>query len=279
MNDRDTDGEEPELSADAGTADSATSGTHPRFQERRVAVEHENLQRRNKKLVAACVLAACALLAFAITRSPLLDIDEFAVEGASTLNPASIVTVSELAEGEPLLGLDLDLAADRLEILPSIASATVTKSWGGLVTITVVERQPAVQFRNGETWIVTAADGIVIAHAEQRWDGVPGIRGALFQTAPGRRVPAEVGVSLAVAAAMPSDVSVVVETITQTADSLLLDLYGGARIELGDARNLTEKFSSVRAFLGQVELRCVESINVQAPTVPVIVRSDSCSTG
>lgn len=259
----------------AGTVDD-DAAPHPRILERQVAVQIENLKRRNKKVIAGCVLIAVAVVAFAVTQSPLLDVDSVEVVGAQTLTSASVARLSELTPGDALVGLDLQLAEDRLEIVPSISSATVTKSWGGLVRIEIVERRAAVQFRNGDTWIITASDGIVITHADAPRAGVPGVRGALFQTAPGRRVPSEVNVSLTVASAMPADVAVVVETITQTADSLLLDMYGGATIELGDARNLGEKFDAVRAFLAHVELRCVEAINVRAPTVPVLIRSDRC---
>jgi len=252
------------------------TGAHPRFVERRDAVQLENLRHRNKKVLVGCAFAVLVLFGFSLTQGPLLDVDEVAVNGARTLDIGAIVSLSEVVPGDALLGLDLGLIEDRLEIVPNVAAATVSKGWGGVVTIDLVERVPTVQFKNGETWIVTGADGIVIAHEDAPRPGVPGVRGALFQTVPGRRVPAEVNVSLSVAAAMPADVAAVVETITQTADSLILDLHGGAVIELGDARNLAEKFAAARAFLAHVELRCVDVINVQAPTVPVVVRSDYC---
>lgn len=249
---------------------------HPRFVERQVAVQRENLKQRNNKVLIACALVAVALFGLLLTQGPLLDIDEVEVVGATTLDTSAVAALAEIVPGDPLMGLDLGLIEDRLEIVPDIASASVSKSWGGTVTITLVERVPTVQFKNGDTWIVTGSDGIVIAHEDAPRTGVPGVRGALFQTVPGRRVPAEVNVSLSVAAAMPPDVSAMVETITQTADSLILDLHGGATIELGDARNLAEKFAAARAFLAHVELRCVDAINVQAPTVPVVVRANGC---
>lgn len=259
-----------------GSANDEVSGAHPRFIERQLAVQVENLKHRNKKVMALVAVVALVVLGWAVMRSPLFDVDEVQVVGAQSLDPRTVTSLAEISTGDALLGLDLDLIEDRLEIVPSIASATATKTWGGTVAIEIVERVPTVQFRTGDTWLVTAADGMVIAHRDEPMPGVPGVRGALFETAAGRRVPGEVNVSLAVAAAMPDDVAVVVETITQTADSLILDLRGGAMIELGDARNLSEKFSAARAFLAQVELRCVETINVQAPTVPVIVRAASC---
>lgn len=262
------------LVADAVTEDPAAP--HPRIKERQVAVQLANLKQRNNRVAAIGALVALVMLAWAMLQSPLFDVDEVRVVGAQTLEPGSVAALSEVSTGDPIFGLDLAMIEDRLEIVPSIASATATKSWGGTVDIEIVERVPSVQFRNGETWLLTAADGMVISHLDSPKPGVPGVRGALFQTAPGRRVPAEVTVSLAVAAAMPTDVAGVVETITQTADSLILDLYGGATIELGDSRNLSEKFAAARAFLAQVELRCVDTIKVQAPTVPVVVRAAGC---
>ena len=107
-------------------------------------------------------------------------------------------------------------------------------------------------------------------------DVLPEIAGAMFSTDRGRQIPDVLDDALRVAAVLPADISSVTDRIEITVDSLVLRVVGGGDIALGDARDLDAKFDAVRAFLAQVDLSCLDTLNVRAPSVPVIRRTPNC---
>ena len=107
-------------------------------------------------------------------------------------------------------------------------------------------------------------------------DVLPEIAGAMFSTDRGRQIPDVLDDALRVAAVLPADISSVTDRIEITVDSLVLKVVGGGDIALGDARDLVAKFDAVRAFLAQVDLSCLDTLNVRAPSVPVIRRTPNC---
>ena len=107
-------------------------------------------------------------------------------------------------------------------------------------------------------------------------DVLPEIAGAMFSTDRGRQIPDVLDDALRVAAVIPADISSVTDRIEITVDSLVLRVVGGGDIALGDARDLDAKFDAVRAFLAQVDLSCLDTLNVRAPSVPVIRRTPNC---
>lgn len=259
------------------TASRETAVTHPKIRERRAAVEDQKLRSRNRKLLAGVVVVLIALLAAAATQSPLLDVDEVRVIGAVRVTSDSVREIAAIETGEPLLGLDLRAAQERLEGEPAIASATATKEWDGTVTIEILERRPVAVFNVEDGVVGAAADGIIVEVTDAAAGELPLISGAMFLADPGVRVPKAVDDALIVAAELPPDIARLTERIEVSVDMLSLRLRGGAQVELGDARNLDLKIDAIRAFFAQVELDCLERLNVQAPTVPVLVRLASCS--
>jgi hypothetical protein len=105
---------------------------------------------------------------------------------------------------------------------------------------------------------------------------LPEIAGAMFRTERGKSIPDVLNDALVVAAELPADIASITERVEITVDSLVLRSVGGGAISLGDARDLHEKFDAIRAFLAQVDLSCLDTLNVRAPSVPVIRRGSNC---
>lgn len=250
----------------------APPAAHPRILERREAVEDENLRSRNRRLIAVGVLVVIGLLGFAATRSPLLDVDEVRVIGAAHSGPNNLRSIAGIEPGTPLVGLDLHRAEQNLLALPSVAAVSSQRSWGGVITIDVLERDPVARLNTTDGVVIAAADGTVLEITQDPDSSLPLISGAMFQTRVGASLPLELQESLAVAAALPSDIGRVTNKVELTIDDIELRLVGGGTVSLGDARQLDAKFDTVRSFLGQVNLRCLKMINVQAPLVPVLER-------
>lgn len=300
--------------SDAKASASRLGPTHPRIQQRRAEVEDASSRRRRRRLGVLGGIGALVLLAGAATQSPLLDVDEVRVVGAVVTPADEFREVAAIELGSPILRLDTDSAVDRLEAMPEVVSATASSSWRGVVTIEVEERVPAARITATNGVAIVGADGLVIdlltvtrepvdADAATGADAVTGedtvtgagaeldlgtaefvlsdeiaalpeLSGALFRTSVGAQIPTALDDALAVAVALPDDLAQVTERIEITVDSLVMRVVGGGQISLGDARDLDDKFGAVRAFLSQVDLRCLDTLNVRAPSVPVIERND-----
>jgi len=275
-------GTEGATTADGSEAQDPTAPTHPRFRARRAEVEDESLRRRNRKLLVVGVLIALMALAAAATQSALLDVDEVRIVGAERSSPDYLRQVSEVELGTPILGLDTSEIEARLVALPEVGTVAVSKSWGGVVTVEINERLPVARVESPGGTVVVSADGIVIEIVEG--DDAPNeigqlteIAGAMFATQAGSQVPDVLGDALSLASRLPDDIAAITERIEVTVDSLELRVLGGGTIAIGDARDLDEKFDAVRAFLAEVDLSCLRTLNVRAPSVPVIVRNTGCS--
>ncbi len=105
---------------------------------------------------------------------------------------------------------------------------------------------------------------------------LPEIAGAIFRTERGKSIPDVLDDALTVANELPPDIASITERVEITVNSLVLRTVGGSDISLGDARDLDEKFDAIRAFLAQVDLSCLETLSVRAPSVPVIRRDSTC---
>lgn len=284
---------------DGASETSPTDGAdaHPRFSERRAQVEDSTRRRRNRKLSILAGLVVLALLLAAATQSALLDIDEVRVVGAQGLTPEEVRAVAAVELGTPVLGLDTDAVERRVRSLPKVQQVLVNSSWGGVLTVEVIERLPVARIATPDGVMVLAADGMVIdvlslsseTETETETDDspelvlpdavmeLPEISGAMFLRDVGEFVPNVLDDALVIAAELPDDIQRVTQGVEITVDSLVLRAVGGGRISLGDARDLDEKFTTIRAFLAQVDLSCLDTLNVRAPAVPVVQRNPNCS--
>ena len=280
---------------------------HPKFRERRAEVEDQTQRSRHRKLIVLAGLIALGLLGWAATQSALLDVDEVRIVGAERTSAAYLRNVAGVELGTPVLGLDTNTIEERLALLPEVAAVTVASNWGGLVTVEITERLPVARIESADGTAVIAGDGLVLEIIERiplgggtglsdtglsntdevgdpapleplppEIDVLPEIAGAMFSTDRGRQIPDVLDDALRVAAVLPADISSVTDRIEITVDSLVLKVVGGGDIALGDARDLDAKFDAVRAFLAQVDLSCLDTLNVRAPSVPVIRRTPNC---
>jgi cell division protein FtsQ len=97
---------------------------------------------RNRTLLlatAAAVLVS-ALTAWIVGFSPLLGAKTVTVRGAHLVTAAQVRAAAGIKSGTPLVRLDPGAIARRVEKLPEVATARVSRSFPSTVAITVVER-------------------------------------------------------------------------------------------------------------------------------------------
>ena len=218
--------------------------------------------------------------------TPVLGLDTNTIEERLALLPeVAAVTVASNWGGLVTVEIAERLPVARIES----ADGTAVIGGDGLV-LEVIERIPlgggtglsdaglsdAGLSNTGLTNPDEVGDPVPLEPLPPEIDVLPEIAGAMFSTDRGRQIPDVLDDALRVAAVIPADISSVTDRIEITVDSLVLRVVGGGDIALGDARDLDAKFDAVRAFLAQVDLSCLDTLNVRAPSVPVIRRTPNC---
>lgn len=257
----------------------------PRIKARRDGVEQANLRKRAQRWLVALIILLLFCAGAAASQSTLLDVDRILIHGAATTSPQSVAELSGVTLHEPLVSLDLGAAAEAIATLPTVDEVTVRRSWNGTVSVNIVERVAAAQFlMPDQSSVIVDSDGRVLAVDAVTRDGLPIVEGLVVSTTAGQWLDTEAVSLAAIAAALPDDVARASRTLRAEADGLRLLLgaapgdvnNAGGEVLLGDGRQLSEKFWAVRAFLHGVDLRCLETLDVRAPSVPVVVRHESC---
>ena len=218
--------------------------------------------------------------------TPVLGLDTNTIEERLALLPeVAAVTVASNWGGLVTVEITERLPVARIES----ADGTAVIAGDGLV-LEIIERIPlgggtglsdaglsdAGLSNTGLTNPDEVGDPVPLEPLPPEIDVLPEIAGAMFSTDRGRQIPDVLDDALRVAAVIPADISSVTDRIEITVDSLVLRVVGGGDIALGDARDLDAKFDAVRAFLAQVDLSCLDTLNVRAPSVPVIRRTPNC---
>jgi len=257
----------------------------PRILERREAVA---AHRRNRWLgnVAMVVLIGGLIgAAMILSRSALLDVDDIAVRGAQQVSAADIEAASGIVIGEPLIDVDLAQASASIAALPWVATVEVSHYMSGDVVISITERTPAAVLVTSDANIVVDADGRVLfvgssldpTLAQQLGGGILAIGGVEITTAAGRWVDEGTLDLVRAAVALPPEIAGATWALDATPEGL--ELYLGSsvgRVILGDVRELEAKVWAIRAFAAEVNLRCLDALDVRAPSVPVLTFRPDC---
>jgi cell division protein FtsQ len=226
--------------------------------------------RRRPLVWLAGVLALAALAAF-LWAGPLLSVRAVRVDGAVGLPAAQVQEAAGVAEGTPLLQVDVDAAAARVARLPQVAHVQVTRGWPSTVVVTVTERTPLV----------------VVEQAGRRT--LVDVEGVLFDTitgaAPKGVVPLEVAdpgprdpstrAALAAVAALPREVRVHVTRITAAGGPSALQLHmdDDTTVLWGDgseSRRKAEVLVALRQQIAGGEVDPARTIDVSAPGAVVL---------
>lgn len=102
-----------------------------------------------------------------VKTSPRFAVTEISVSGTHRRSPEEITNVAELAAGVNIFGVDTGRARSRVLGDPWVKDATVEKKLPGKLTISVVEKEPAVLVASGDTYLYTR-DGQPIKSLEAR---------------------------------------------------------------------------------------------------------------
>jgi len=223
-------------------------------------------RRRAVRVAIGLVLLALALW-FAWS-GPLLAVSTVQVDGVSTLPAEQVREAAGIADGTPLLQVDVDAAEARVAALPQIASVEVTRGWPQSVVITVVERVPvAVVGEPGRRTLVDAEGVLFDSVTGDPPDGVV----ALVVEDPGPGDPATMAALTAIRALPRGLLGQVAGVAAPSPEDISMALVDGTVVEWGTAEQSPAKASALDALVGQIASGALEPAGTIDVTVPEAV--------
>ncbi len=244
----------------------------PRITARRIEVNRDAGRHRLRIIGLLTIASLIVVGGIALSNSPLLDVDEVAVDGLNRTAEADVLNVLTLQIGDPLAELDLEKAQVEVETLPWVRTADVDRGWLGTVRVTIEERVPQLAISSPSGFVLVDEGGrqleIVTA---QPAEFLP-VAGVTASGEIGEPAPVEVQSVLLLVDALDAQTRAEVSQVLVDERHLFLELAAGGRINLGDDAGLVEKLTSARTILDQVDLRCLWEIDVRVPTAPAVTR-------
>jgi cell division protein FtsQ len=260
-------------------SDATGTPIDPRIRQRREQVERSRTQKRLRWLAAAGGVVALVVVGVVLLHTPLFEAKVVTITGD---HPNTTDTAIESAAGllghPPLISVDPGPTAARVETLPFIASATVTRHWPDSVTVHVTARRPvAIMAGPAPDWSTLDGDGRTL----QVTPGAPALPVLGVRTPTGSLAPAVVGGTigpaadpgLEVARTLPPAFAGQVVSITVAPDGTVsLALTSDLMVLLGTVSDLEAKYEDVAAILAHADLVGVHTIDVTVPQSPTTGR-------
>lgn len=218
-------------------------------------------RRRSVRRVALGVLVVGLLgaLAWLVLLSPYLTARGVEVAGAGMAGEARVARAAEVPRGTPLARVDTDLLQRRVEAIPAVRHAEISRSWPHTLHVEVTPRTPVAVVERGEGLQALDAEGVVFGRYGTRPAGLPLVQ-------PGQGVGREAVVEAAgVVDALPADVAGRTRTVeVGSVDEITLVLASGRRVVWGSAEQSGTKAEVLAVMLPQLP-RGVDEIDVSVP--------------
>jgi cell division protein FtsQ len=252
----------------------------PRIKARRIEVRRGQGRRRLQRLadVGAVVLVAAG---FAVAlRSPLLDVDRIVVTGAARTGGDAVLGELGIGRGDPLMDLDLAGAGARVAELPWVQEVSLHRRVDGVVEVAVIERTPVAVVPSAAGDLLVDASGRVLgppASGGADLGPLPSVVGLAADLRPGDHLPSAAAGALQAAGALGAAAPGAVTELRADPDDLRATLATGGEVRLGTAERIDAKVRSLATMLEQVDLACLDELDLRLPGSPVLTREDACS--
>ncbi len=219
--------------------------------EERAAVEAEKAWRRRffgwVALVLVLLIAAGA--GYLVWFTPVLGVSHVQVETAdaplSVEQDAEVRTALDVPMGTPLIRIDLEEAATRVEALPDVADAEVSRHWPGTLTVTVTLRYAVAVVAANSSWYLLDAAG----HPFEQVDTPPAGVLQLRLATPGPTDPATIA-GLTVIRSLTEQIIPLISTVSAySAQNVTLELADGRSVIWGSAADSDRKAAVLPAVL------------------------------
>jgi cell division protein FtsQ len=161
----------------------------PRIHARRVEVEREQDRKQRRTLLAALSIFIVVGAGWLMVRAPFVDVDHIAVTGVPPGRAAAIVAASGVHRRDPMLFVSAGAVARRVNGVPGIGSAQVSREFPGTIRIHVHQLGVALWARNPSGGVALIGfDGRVQRDAPAPPPGAIELRGLAHVPKPGGRI-------------------------------------------------------------------------------------------
>jgi cell division protein FtsQ len=256
-------------SSRAARSAQAAERIDPRLRARRDEVARDQRGRRIRRLLVALAVLAVVVAAVGATQSSLLDVDAITVRGTTRTPAVQVRSASGITRGLPLISVDLGAAARRIERLPWVRSAKVTRSWSGSVAITVAERHPVAIVGHGSDAALVDADAHVLSRSKGS-QGLPVVRGEAGT--PGSTLGPRTQMLVSIVAGLPGRLRSQVAGARTSPRGAILTLTDGIVVRWGEDTDSGAKAGALRALLRQADRETIATIDVTVPTAAALTR-------
>ena len=229
------------------------------------------------KYVFISIIFVFLLGIYAATQSELLDVDEIEVviTGGNEISSDEVVTLSGISLSQSMISVDSREAESEILKNSWVDEVEVRKDWPDNVLIWVSLRAAFAHVVTIEGNFATVdINGIVLKNS--RMDSSSNLVTLLAEKLP---VPGakDEGVQMLLEAAksITPDLQKWVKIISPTANGVRVELDDSVFVDLGAHQDFTNSISDLKAVLGQVELTCIQSIDVSIQDNPVVKRDNS----
>lgn len=230
------------------------------LEERREATRRQRKWRRVRRIIyAVLALVLAIVLAWLVWFSDVLVAKQVKVTGNATVSQLRVQRVAQVPMGKQLMRLDLQAIRARVETMPAVRSANVSRSWPQSVSIEVVERQPVAVINRGSGLQAMDEQGVLFRRYPERPKDLP-----LVRTEPDTKTEALVEAGKVIGA-LPPDIAKRVDFVeVKTIDQISLRLRNGRVVVWGSAAQSADK-ADVLAVLIKKDVR---EIDVSVPGRP-----------
>jgi len=209
-------------------------------------------------LIVGAVLAVGLGIGWTLLYSHWLTLQSIDVEGVHLLTSRQIERAAALPTGESLVSLDLGAATARIEQIPAVGGATVSRRWPHSIVITVTERTPVAVVEDSGVVRAVDASGVEFK-LKGAQHGLPrlivGPESGAFDDAAG------------VVASLPVEIARrVSEVRAASIDSITLALRSGDEVMWGSAADSPRKAEVLAVLLSHQ----ATSYDVSVPDQPTI---------
>jgi cell division protein FtsQ len=200
--------------------------------------------------IAVAVVGLFVGIGWALLGSKLLVVRSIVVHGTHLVPASQVRTAAGISPRLPMIRVDTQAVARRVEGITQVKSATVTKSWPDRIVITVKERTPALAVRIQGTPEFDLIDpsGVVVRSVSTQPAGMP-----VFQAtvAPGAlRGNPGVAAVVTVLHQLPASLARSVAAVAApSAQSVKLGLSDGVTIEWGGTGEAKQKAAELAVLM------------------------------
>ena len=221
-------------------------------------------RRRRWRIVLALVMVAALVagIGWLVLASPYVTAEQTSVGGSRSVPAARVERVARVPLGTPLARVDLAAVRARVETIPAVRRAEVSRSWPHTVRIVVTARVPVAVVDQGQGLRAVDDQGVLFGGYQSRPAGLP-----LITTPAGTASDALAEGARVVASLAPAIARRVQTTDVASVDQVTLVLRNGRKIVWGSAEQSTLKAQVVEAMLGSVAAS-VRQIDVSVPSRP-----------